>query len=142
MTGQLLMDELRAATGATRTTLRAAGQRGDFAVIAESLADGARSLRGDTTLDPRTGATFNYLIEHDEPLIQEDAASHEYAPPDELREHYGMASQMLAPIKRGGELIGIVSVHHGPRTRRWRDDDVAALEHAAAAAEAVVLDHA
>jgi GAF domain-containing protein len=138
LTGQSLMDELRAATGATRTTLRAAGAKGDFAVIAESVVEGARSVRDDQTLDPRSGATFRYLIENHGLLIQDDAATHEYAAPRELREHYGMRSQMLGPIKRDGELIGIVSVHHGPEPRKWRDADIAALEHAVARAAAIV----
>jgi maleate isomerase len=130
LTGEALMEQLRVATGATRTTLREAGRAGDFRVIAESVADGARSLRGDTTLDPRKGATFRYLQEHDDPLVQEDAAADEHAPPPELREHYGMAAQMLGPIKRDGELVGIVSVHYGPDPRRWSEADVAALERA------------
>jgi GAF domain-containing protein len=138
LTGQSLMDELRVATGATRTTLREAGPEGDFAVIAESLGDGARSVRNDRTLDPRSGATFRFLLENDGLLIQDDAATHAYAAPRELREHYGMRSQMLGPIKRDGELIGIVSVHHGPDPRKWRDADIAALEHAVAQAAAIV----
>lgn len=138
MTAQLLMDELRVATGATRTTLREAGAAGDFAVIAESLADGARSLRGDRTLDPRAGATFRFLTENDGVLVQDDAAAHEFAPPRELREHYGMRAQMLGPIKRDGELVGIVSVHYGPDPRQWRRTDIAALERAVAQAAAIV----
>lgn len=137
MDSQELMDLLREQTGATRTTLRAAGSRGDYGVVAESLAAGARSLRGDTTLDPRTGATFRYLVEHDEPLIQEDAAGHEHAPPQALRERYGMSSQMLGPIKRDGALVGIVSVHHGPETRRWSERDRAALRNAVERAAAL-----
>jgi len=138
VTGQSLMDELRAATGATRTTLREAGPEGDFAVIAESLVEGARSVRDDRTLDPRAGATFRFLAENDGLLIQDDAATHEYAPPRELRERYGMRAQMLGPIKGDGQLIGIVSVHHGPGPRKWRDADIAALEHAVAQAAVIV----
>ena len=138
MTGQSLMDELRTSTGATRTTLREAGAEGDFAVVAESLAEGARSLRGDRTLDPRKGATFRYLTEYDDLLVQDDALSHEFAPPAALCEHYGMRAQMLAPIKRDGELVGIVSVHHGPDPRRWRPTDIAAIERAAEQAAALV----
>ncbi len=138
MTGQSLMDELRVATGATRTTLRAAGSGGDFAVIAESLAAGARSLRDDRTLDPRAGATFRYLTENDGLLVQDDAATHEFAPPPALREHYGMRAQMLAPIKQDGELVGIVSVHYGPGPRHWRRTDIAAVERAVEQAAALV----
>ena len=37
---------------------------------------------------------------------------------------------MLAPIVRGGQLVGIVSVHHAPGPREWEPDDIAALERA------------
>jgi GAF domain-containing protein len=35
---------------------------------------------------------------------------------------------MLAPIEVGGELVGLISVHHvsGPRT--WTDEEVRAVE--------------
>jgi len=104
----------------------------------QSLVEGARSVRDDRTLDPRAGATFRFLAENDGLLIQDDAATHEYAPPRELRERYGMRAQMLGPIKGDGQLIGIVSVHHGPGPRKWRDADIAALEHAVAQAAVIV----
>lgn len=38
---------------------------------------------------------------------------------------------MLAPLVRDGQLIGIISVHYAPSTRKWTEEDVAALDDAA-----------
>ena len=124
---QSLLEDLLTATGATRTTLRRESQGAVFPVVAEALAPGARSISRDDSIDIRAAPTFRFLEEKDEILVQEDCVAGEHAPPPELLELYGVRAQMLAPIKRDGALIAIISVHYAPGPRPWTDDDVAAL---------------
>ncbi len=69
-------------------------------------------------------------------LVQDDCAANDPPPPKELMEYYGVRAQMLAPLVRDAQLIGIISVHYAPGPRAWTEDDVAALERTAKAAQA------
>jgi maleate isomerase len=102
-----------------------------FPVVAESLGEGVRSIAGDTSIDLRASATFKYLDSEQQNLIQEDVSAGDFPAPAELIEFYGVKAQMLAPLVRDGQLIGIISVHYAPATREWTDEDVAALDDAA-----------
>ena len=42
---------------------------------------------------------------------------------------------MLAPVQRGGELVGLVSVHHAPGPRHWTDSEIASLQEIVARVE-------
>ena len=101
-----------------------------FPVVAEALGPGARSIAGDSSIDLRAAATFKFLEREQRNLIQEDCAAGESPAPPELIEFYGVKAQMLAPIVRDGQLVGIVSVHYAPATREWTEEDVGALEDA------------
>src|SRR5687768_5780017 len=98
------MERLLAATGALRTTLRLDRPDAVFPVVAEALAPGAASIAGETQIDLRRAATFEYLDRHRTLLVQDDLAAADPAPPQRLVELYGARSQMLAPVVRGGEL--------------------------------------
>jgi maleate isomerase len=120
--------ELRAATGAGRTTLRVEGPDGDFPIVAEDVADGVRTLRGGAVGDLRTAATFQVLDRDRRPLVQPDLLAADPAPPQALIQAYGARAQMLAPLSApDGRLVGIVSVHETSGARAWSDDDVATL---------------
>ena len=137
MTGRRLtelVEELRVETHADRTTLRLEdAPDGAFAIVAESRADGVPALRGGSVGDLRTAPTFRHLQRERRPLVQDDLAGADPAPPPDLVRAYGVRAQMLAPLVDGDRLVGIVSVHSGA-PRRWSGQDVAALE---AAAEAI-----
>ena len=124
------MDELREATGVFRTTLRLDTPGDTFPVVAESLGPGAMSIQGPAPFDLRQTATFQFLEREQRILVQDDCTE-DPAPPRELIEHYGVGSQMLAPLLRDGRLVGIISVHHAAEPRKWGAEEVAALERAA-----------
>ena len=129
MTLQGLMAELLERTGASRTTLRIDDTPGEvFPVKAEALAPGINSIAGDRTIPIRESATFKWMERERRILVQEDLLSADPAPAADLIERYGGRAQMLAPIERDGELIGLVSVHYAPGPRSWSDEDVAVLE--------------
>ena len=128
---QSIIEELRGKTDATRTTLRLDTPGQVFPVVAEALGPGARSIAGDSSIDLRAAATFEYLDSQQRNLIQADCSAGDFPAPPELIEFYGVKAQMLAPLVRDGRLIGIISVHYAPSTREWTEEDVAALDDAA-----------
>lgn len=127
---QEILEELREATGATRTTLRLDTPGENFPCVAEALAPGAPSIKDDTSIDQRNAPTARRLFETLRPLVQNDCLGEEPRPPQGLLDVYGVKAQMLGPVVRGGELVGWVSAHYAPNPRAWSEDDVAALERA------------
>lgn len=126
---QALMEELRDRTEASRTTLRIDDEPGvEFPVKAEALAPGINSIAGDNTIAIRASATFKWVDKERRILVQEDLLAADPAPAPELIERYGGRAQMLAPVQRAGELVGLVSVHYAPGPRRWSDEEVRVLE--------------
>jgi maleate isomerase len=131
---QEILEDLLRSTDASRTTLRldlSDQDSGLDAVVAEALAPGVRSMRDDTSIrNLRNVSTVRFLEEQRRPLVQNDCAADDLAPPEELIELYGVKAQMLAPIVREDRLVGVISVHHAPGPRDWSAEDVAALREA------------
>jgi GAF domain-containing protein len=129
-----ILVELLAETGASRVTLRQhlAGEYA-FPVTHEALAAGAESLREERTIDLRTQpvalevATGRQVVQDDCAQAYDDPAFHR------MREVYGgLAAQIVTPVARDGEVVGIVSVHQLGTPRRWTDDEVESCRAAAA----------
>jgi GAF domain-containing protein len=131
---QVIMEDLLRSTESSRTTLRLDlpdQDAGLDAVVAEALAPGVRSLRGDTSIrNLRDVSTVRFLETQRRLLVQNDCSADDLAPPPELIELYGVKAQMLAPIVREDRLVGVISVHHAPGPRDWSAEDVAALREA------------
>jgi GAF domain-containing protein len=133
VTSQLqdITDRLCAVTGASRTTVR--GRDGDdpVALLAESLAPGVESMADGQEPALITAApTYTALGQTRALLIQDDCVNAGPQPPRSLVERYRVRAQMLAPVLRGPELIGTISVHQQDVTRHWSPADIAALEAA------------
>jgi maleate isomerase len=127
-----VLDELREATAASRVTLRLDTPGQVFPVVGEALAPGIRSIRDATEIDLRAAKTFQFLEREQRILVQNDCERGDHPAPRELIRLYGVKAQMLAPIVQDHRLVGIVSVHYAPATRRWSANDVTALEDAVA----------
>jgi maleate isomerase len=126
---QELMEELLERTGASRTTVRIDDEPGaEFPVKAEALAAGVNSIAGDATIGIRASATFEWIDRERRILVQQDLLSADPAPAPELIERYGGRAQMLAPVQRDGELVGLVSVHYVPGVRRWTAAEISTLQ--------------
>ena len=132
---QLLVEELRRVTAASRVTLRLNDGHGGFPVVAEALSPGIRSIAGETAIDLRSAPTFQYLERELRPLIQEDIMASAVAPPPELVERYGARAQILVPVVRDGRMVGFVSVHESRGPRRWSHQEIAAAESVASRVE-------
>jgi maleate isomerase len=127
---QTIVEDLLAATGASRVTLRLERPDADFPVLVEALAPGVRPIAGETGIPQRTAALARLMADERRLIVQEDCLSARPAPPQALLDLYGVRAQMLAPIDRGGALAGWISVHETSGPRQWSDGDVAAVERA------------
>jgi GAF domain-containing protein len=127
-----LLAKLLQETGASRTTLRLDDATHGFHsddVVAEALAPGEQSMRGQAAIKHRPAATAQWLEQHRTLLVQDNFDSGPDAPAM-LRGHYRVKAQMLAPIIRAGRLDGWISVHEAKSPRRWREADKAAIARA------------
>ena len=129
-----ILSELLKTVGASRTTLRLDDARHGFHiddVVAEALAPGENSLRGQTSINQRAAATAQWVEANRRLLVQSDLSVGEPRAPDALIKLYGVRAQMLAPIERQGRLGGWISVHEARGPRNWTEQDQAALRKAA-----------
>ena len=128
-----VLEELRAALGADRVTLRRDVPGGyAFPVTDEALGPGVGSLRGERTVDLRTQPVVA-LLRRGEQVVQEDArnAFDDPAFHRMLDAYGGLAAQIVTPVFVGERLEAIVSVHVLGRPRSWSDEDAAACRKAA-----------
>jgi len=131
MTYQDIVEKLLADVGASRTTIRLDRPDAVFPVVAEATAPGINSIAGATSIDLKAAPTFIFLAEQKRPLIQSDLLNTDVPAPAALIELYGARAQMVAPILRDDELVGMVSVHYAPGVRDWTQEEIAAIEQAA-----------
>ena len=131
MTYQNIVEKLLADVGASRTTIRLDRPDAVFPVVAEATAPGINSIAGATSIDLKAAPTFIFLAEQKRTLIQSDLLNTDVPAPAALIELYGARAQMVAPILRDDELVGMVSVHYAPGVRDWTQEDIAAIEQAA-----------
>ena len=130
----LILAQLRETIGASRTTLRLDAPIYGFHiddVVAESVAPGENSLRGQTSINQRAAATAQWVETNRRLLVQSDLSTGESRAPDALIRLYGVKAQMLAPVEREGRLDGWISVHEARKTRVWTELEQDALLRAA-----------
>src|SRR3954454_24656525 len=129
-----ILAELLEAVDASRTTLRLDDVKFNFHiddVVAEALAPGENSLRGQTSINQRAAATALWVEKNRRLLVQSDLSNGEPSAPPALIKLYGVRAQMLAPIEREGRLDGWISVHEARGTRNWTEAEQEALRKAA-----------
>jgi GAF domain-containing protein len=129
---EAILSDLLERTGASRVTQRQ-NLPGDYAfpVTHEALAPGVGSLREERTIDLRTQPVA-LEVAAGRQVVQDDCAT-AYDDPSfhEMRARYGgLAAQVVTPVTRGGEVVGIVSVHELTGPRRWEETDIEACRAA------------
>jgi GAF domain-containing protein len=131
---QKIMEDLLELTSASRTTVRLDMPSENFhldTVAAEALASGVRSLRNDTSItNLREVPTVQFLEKERRILVQDDCLTADPTVPRNLIDFYGVKAQMLGPLVRDDQLIGLISVHYTPSSREWSEKDVEALQDA------------
>lgn len=133
-----LTAHLLAATDSSRTTLRLLDPWGRLHLVAESCAPGVQSMQEGPQIDPRPYATYQYLEQRRELLVQDDCRTGEPRPPETLISHHRVYAQMLAPVVVRGVFVGTISVHQQERSRRWSQAEIDALAAARREVEAAV----
>jgi GAF domain-containing protein len=129
-----ILDELLAATGASRVTLRR-DVPGDYAypVVEEALAPGVASLRHERSVHlpgqpvVRELVQGRQVVQHDCRTAFDDPAFQRM-----LDVYGGLAAQIVTPVLVDGRLAAIVSVHQLGGPRAWTGPEVAAATAAAA----------
>jgi GAF domain-containing protein len=136
MSFQEVVDELRAATGASRCTLRRDVPGDFFPVTHEALGTGVSSIRDERTTDLRKAPVVRQMLETGRQVVQDDCASALDDPAFQrmLGAYGGLAAQIVTPVFLDGRLAAIVSLHQLGAPRRWSDGERAL---AAAAGERV-----
>ena len=132
---QPIVDDLLAASAASRITLRLDTPGDNFPVHAEALAPGVASI-AVAKLDQRNAPTARRLMETHDVLVQNDTLTADPPAPPELIKHYGTLAQMLGPILANDEVIGWLSVHENRGAREWQAHEVDALRTAMARVQA------
>jgi maleate isomerase len=132
-----ILTELLKKTRASRSTIRLDVPERGFevkGVVAEALAPGVDSIAAATSINQRASGTATWLENNRKILVQNDTVNATPSPPPQLMQIYGTKAQMMAPVVRGKDMTGWISVHYNPSAREWSATDVAALKHAVAAA--------
>ncbi|MGH2451578.1 MAG: GAF domain-containing protein [Candidatus Limnocylindria bacterium] len=122
---QKVVDELLAATGASRCTLRRDVSGDFFPVTHEALVPGVPSIRDERTTDLRTAPVVREMLETRRQVVQDDCASAFDDPAFQrmLGVYGGLAAQIVTPVFVDGRLAAIVSLHQLGAPRRWSDDE-------------------
>jgi GAF domain-containing protein len=127
-----ILGDLLAKTGASRVTLRQP-LPGDYAfpVTHEALTPGAGSLRAERRIDLRTQPVA-LEVAAGRQVVQDDCATALDDPAfQHMRQVYGgLAAQVVTPVLRGGEVVGIVSVHELAGPRHWSEEEIGACRAA------------
>lgn len=135
---QKIAAQLLAATTASRTTVRILDDQDQLQLVAEVCAPGVGAMGDGPQIDPRQFATYRYLEQRRELLIQDDCRDTDVAPPPSLIDYHGVASQMLAPIVVHDRFRGTISVHHQGQPRHWSREEITSLENARHDAESAM----
>ena len=130
---QEVVEELLAATGASRCTLRRDVPGDYFPVTHEALAPGVASIRDEQTTDLRNAPVVKQLLETGEQVVQDDCASAFDDPAFQrmLGVYGGLAAQIVTPVFLDERLAAIVSLHQLGAPRTWTEEE-RALAHDAA----------
>jgi GAF domain-containing protein len=122
---QEVVDELLAATGASRCTLRLDVPDEYFPVTHEALAPGVSSIREERTTDLRKAPVVRQMVETGAQVVQDDCSSafDDSAFQRMLGVYGGLAAQIVTPVFLEGKLAAIVSLHQLGAPRRWSDEE-------------------
>jgi GAF domain-containing protein len=128
-----VVEELLAATGASRCTLRRDVPGDYFPVTHEALAPGVPSIRDERTTDLRNAPVVKQLLETREQVVQDDCASAIADPAFQrmLGVYGGLAAQIVTPVFLDERLAAIVSLHQLGAPRTWTEEERALAQNAA-----------
>jgi len=133
---QEILDALCTDVDAGRTTVRLDDCGLGFhvdTIAAESLSDGVHSIKTLTSLDQKNAAAVKWLVANRRTFVMNDTLDPwdaAVAPEKEVIEGYGIRSEMVAGVVKGGDLVGWVSVHYTKGPRVWTQAEISRIEAA------------
>jgi GAF domain-containing protein len=130
---QDVVDELLRELAASRVTLRLAAHGGYFGVAHEALAPGTPSVRNEQTVSLRTNrvaqlAAAGQQVVYDDCLAVDDDPEYRRM----LEVYGGLRAQIVTPVARGDEVVGILSVHQLGYAREWSAAEIECCNRAVA----------
>ena len=136
---QSIAEQLLLETGASRAMVQVISSQRGPSIEAEAVSHGMRQIRHDgPAADLDKPELFSRLAHDGSTIVQADLERETPAVARPLVERYGVRTRMLAPVMRGGALAAVVSVHDSREARQWSPDDLAALQKAGVAVQAVL----
>ncbi len=133
------LERLRGALDASRVTLRRHDPVEVFPVRHEALGPGVASIREVAGLDMTRQPVVVRLLAGAAQVVEPDCAAASDDPGyHAMRERFGgLAAQIVTPVRRGGELVAILSIHDLRAPRTWTERELATARDVAAS----ILDH-
>jgi maleate isomerase len=125
-------EELLHSCAASRVTVRLDSEAEFFPVVAEARSSGVGSVSGVQRASLEKMATFRYVADQRQTLVQNDCLDSEIETPAEVVGTYGVRAQVLVPIVNDGTFKGAISIHETRGPRDWTEEEVASAETAAA----------
>jgi GAF domain-containing protein len=128
-----ILDALLAKTGASRVTLRRdVAAATPFPVVAEAVAPGVGSLRGEASVHLPTQPVV-LEVQAGRQVVQDDCARAFDDPAFQrmLVAYGGLAAQIVTPVMRDGRLGAILSLHQLGTPRVWTAAEIDAATRAA-----------
>ena len=124
---------LREAVAVQRCTLRLEVEGDVFPVVHESVVAPAHSLIGDRRVALPGQPVVEALLGGTDQVIQPDtrAASGDPAFMRMLDLYDGMGAQIVTAVRRGGRLLGMISLHQLGGPREWTPEEAALARGAA-----------
>ena len=130
---QAVLEELLATTRVSRVTLRRDVEGpAPFPVVAEALAPGVLSLRGEATVYLPTQPVVRE-IQRGRQVVQDDCLTAYDDPAFQamLTTYGGLRAQIVTPIRVAEKVEAILSLHQLGAPRAWTEDEIAAATAAA-----------
>jgi maleate isomerase len=121
-----MVSALRENVGVDRCTLRLEVESEYFPVVHEARAPNARTLIGDREVSLQGQPVVAAILSGAEQVVQTDSANASTDPAyQRMLEHYGgLGAQIVTPVREGGRLLGIISLHHLGGTRQWSEREL------------------
>lgn len=122
-----LVAALREQVGVDRCTLRLEVEGEYFPVVHESLSAGTGTLIGDRKVSLQGQPVVEAILGGAVQVVQPDCASASDDPAFQaMLGHYGgMGAQIVTPVRKGTDLLGIISLHHLGSPREWSERELA-----------------
>jgi len=129
---QRVIENLLLMTGASRALLQLAHADGVFEIKAEAVQHAQRQIRHQVSETVLLDAGTFEILRGGREIVEHDIRQTHRPESNRQGDPGGISARMLAPLIRGGRLVGVLSLHHCSEPRQWSAQDKDALHDAQA----------